>query len=671
MKPPDIDLPVYKTVKHSLRAILKNPEETHKRILSAVLTGHKLVQHASQFIKLYFIHCYDHEKPFPVLDTKFVKCVMKTIGVKDTKQGRPPNADTVALMDMLQAFHDVYYATYLHENITFSSLDNMLTYLADGMVTVLETNIKQHFVEYVERFVNVAMDKKGCLENLKTKEEKQEFVSSLRRYKVCLLERRNQELPEQLLPHASFVVPQRPFQKNSLRYDIVCSPQDYLPSMFYMMRFVEAKDQTIYNVFPIRSEIIPKYVPLDTATIAMLLLKDGACVNGISKGYLLKNGNMKANEDAIWASFFRTELRCFRKKHYQFDHRILTDGEGVSILLIRRGHDGKKARVKDSQEAYMDDLTPQERVVYQQKRKVAIDPNMDDIVFCSGENLKGEMEHFRYTRNQRRKETKNKKYRKIHEELKKTTVIEDKTVQQWETELSKHNKKTLSFDRFLAYVKDKNAITQKLMVFYQQRIFRQLKWYGFINRQKTEARMVRRFRSIYGSPSETVIYIGDWEQYKHRKYKEPSIGKGIRNVFRRAGYQVLLIDEFRTSCRCYKCHGLCETFRKCPNPKPWKCEETTTRHGLLMCQTCSGLWNRDVNSSLNILRIVEDTLAEKGRPEYLRREKKQDGGATSATGGEKIPVKQGRKPKLSHTPKLSRGCEASTLEVQNPQLGAF
>jgi hypothetical protein len=183
--------------------------------------------------------------------------------------------------------------------------------------------------------------------------------------------------------------------------------------MFYMMRLVEAKDQTIYNVFPIRSQIVPKYVPLDTATIAMLLMKDGDCINGISKGYLLKNGNMKANEDAIWASFFRT------------------DGEGVSILLIRRGHDGKKARVKDSQEAYLDDLTPHEQFLYQQKQKVAIDPNMDDIIFCSGENLKGEMEHFRYTRNQRRKETKNKKYRKIHEELKKTAVIEGKTVQQW------------------------------------------------------------------------------------------------------------------------------------------------------------------------------------------------------------------------------------------------
>ena len=71
-----------------------------------------------------------------------------------------------------------------------------------------------------------------------------------------------------------------------------------------------------------------------------------------------------------------------------------------------------------------------------------------------------------------------------------------------------------------------------------------------------------------------------------------------------------------------------------------------------------------MNSSLNLLRIVEETLAGKGRPEYLRREKKQDGGATSATGGDKSPVKRSRKTNLSHTPKLSRGCEASTLECE-------
>ena len=38
-----------------------------------------------------------------------------------------------------------------------------------------------------------------------------------------------------------------------------------------------------------------------------------------------------------------------------------------------------------------------------------------------------------------------------------------------------------------------------------------------------------------------------------------------------------------------------------------------------MCKTCKGLWNRDVNSSLNIFKIVEAKIAGKERPVYLQR----------------------------------------------------
>jgi len=33
--------------------------------------------------------------------------------------------------------------------------------------------------------------------------------------------------------------------------------------------------------------------------------------------------------------------------------------------------------------------------------------------------------------------------------------------------------------------------------------------------------MLNRFESIFGKPSDTIIGFGDFEQYKHRKYKEP------------------------------------------------------------------------------------------------------------------------------------------------------
>ena len=167
--------------------------------------------------------------------------------------------------------------------------------------------------------------------------------------------------------------------------------------------------------------------------------------------------------------------------------------------------------------------------------------------------------------------------------------------------------------------KKKNEVNSYLLSFYEQKIFRKLKWNAFMNRKRSEHKMINKFKEKFGSPSETIISFGDWEQKKQMKYKEPTKGIGMRNLFRKAGYQVYLVDEFRTSCRCSKCEGECEKFRECKNPRPWKKNETILRHGLLMCKTCKGLWNRDVNSSLNIFKIVENKIAGKERPVYLQR----------------------------------------------------
>ena len=54
------------------------------------------------------------------------------------------------------------------------------------------------------------------------------------------------------------------------------------------------------------------------------------------------------------------------------------------------------------------------------------------------------------------------------------------------------------------------------------------------------------------------------------KYCAPTIGKGMRDVFRRSGYMIFLIDEFRTSKICCKCeseHGITEKFQKQRNKK--------------------------------------------------------------------------------------------------------
>ncbi|MEB3202793.1 MAG: hypothetical protein VKK05_08285 [Synechococcus sp.] len=632
-KPPD----PYKTNKTSLKSIVRSPE-IQEKLMDVVLTAHNMMRHTTQFLKLYLLHCYETKKPIPELTVTFLVNVMKCLCIKTENRGKKPSDATLKQKAPLIAFFKEHYAPLMTETITYTHMANIMSYLAQDILTSYENNIKQNFVSYIERFVNVYYDHKEKIKTM-TKEEKHMFMNGLRKIKVAIMDRTNEDIPQDLQPHIPFLFPNRKLRE-CLRYDLKCSPQDYIPCMIHMMKFVEAKEKIIFKIFPLRTSMIPNYVPLDTATVIQLFVERGKhCMN---KGQLLTNGNLVKYQSQIWSWFFQTHKGAFKhkEKEYSFAHRIVTDGEGVSILFETKTPVKESKKVKDTTEAYLTDFT--DLSIFNGKNPIAVDPGHSDLIFCNGKNLHGEMQHFRYTQDQRRKETKANKYRNIHQELKKKTMVVGKTIEAWETELSAFNSKTVSFAKFQEYIKLRNAIYQKVHSFYEQKVFLRLKWYSFINRKRTEQRMINHFQSIYGKPEDAVVFFGDYEQFKHRKYREPVIGKGLRTIFRKAGYTVILVDEFRTSCTCFACNGECETFRKCNNPKPWKKDTIITRHGLLSCKNCSRLWNRDVNGSLNIHRIVTETLEGKGRPFALTRGTQKGcaliSGATSATSGDKTEV---------------------------------
>ena len=86
-------------------------------------------------------------------------------------------------------------------------------------------------------------------------------------------------------------------------------------------------------------------------------------------------------------------------------------------------------------------------------------------------------------KDQRRKETKKKKYSKIQLELKKEK-IQGKTIIEWETELSKLNRKSLNITKFKEYIQKKSEINV-----HQFNQFGRLKkykyWYSFMECTKS------------------------------------------------------------------------------------------------------------------------------------------------------------------------------------------
>jgi hypothetical protein len=634
-KPPDKQTDYFKCVKIPLKHVLKNPDINLPKITDAVIKCNKIVINTLMFMKLYLLDYFEKNNKLPEIDKVFVNSCMKIL-CNENASGRPPKKEIKELKDKLTTFYNSDYKPLIKDtNLDYTLLNTVLDYLTIGIITMYENNIKLHYVEYIERYVNIIWKKKDTITKIKDEnkdEEKQkklvnEFCRQLRKIKTDILEITTEyksdvkyhnwikEIKKTITPN------KEKYQKDNLYYDLQCNPQDYLPCMIRMMKEVEKDKVMIYNVFPMRNDIIMKNIKLDTTTLVHLLFTQK---QGNKTDYLLE-GNLKKYENKIWEFFFRTERQCFNKPKYTFHHMIETDGVSCSILMLRNDIIGKRIpniKVGSNTEQYIDELTDYTNI--KNKKIVAYDPGLSDILYCVDSDNKDANE-YRYTQDSRRKECKIKKYSKIILEFKKEK-IDGKTVTEYETELSKLNRKTLIIKDFKEYIKKKSEINNKLYKFYEKYIFRKLKLNGYINRKKNEQKMINNFRKIFGKSEDVIICAGDFEQKQHMKYKEPIKGKGIRKIFRDNGYKLYLVDEFRTSCMCSICKeetGRCEKFQIRENPKPYKSGNILV-HGLISCKNCSNVWNRDVNGATNIYRIAKNAINGIERPKYLCREKKDE-----------------------------------------------
>jgi hypothetical protein len=626
----------YKTVKTSLKSIIKNPDENLTKIQKAIFESHRIAVHSLQFLKMILLHCYEIGN-FPNLDGTFetlVKCVMRTVSTCKGKQKAFPA--TEFLMVELKKFYNTHYfpLTWEDKPPSRTNLKGIIEYEAKGIVTMYENNIKYHFFDYVERYVNVVWKKKFLIEKIKRlnvvwkkksttttgsenrKSRIRNLCNDLRKIKNDLLSvgteyKSKKFYHEWISKQKELILPYKTFEKNNVLYDLKCHPFKYLPCMIYMMKIVEQDEQTMFNVFPMRNSIIPKYIRIDTDILKQLLnTKKLGAKEGLTK-------------DDVWNFFFKTEKNVFKKPKYSFNYMISTDGVGVSVLFLRSDKVANKRLPKKEaiSELYIDELECEDYSRLKNKNIVGIDPGKEDLIYCVDE-----INFFRYSQNQRRKETHFKKYRNILQEMKKEE-INGETITEYETELSLYNRKTLDFLEFKNYVQTKNFINDTLFDFYNRYLFRKFKLRSFIDKRKSEQKMMRKFGNLFGSPEEAVVCIGDWEQKKNMKFKEPTLGIGMRRLFRRYKYEVYLVDEFRTSCKCFKCSGGdCKECITMPDPRPFKDGSLRLVHGLLRCKNvkCKCFWNRDRNGASNIRFCAVNAINGLDRPNYLRRGNSSD-----------------------------------------------
>jgi hypothetical protein len=645
-EPDDKNFDYMKTIKDNLDNIILDKED--KEVIDdLVIRTNKIVIHAYQFIKLFCIWRLQENRKLPLITKDFISNVFKIVTIRKIKNGSSISKGNKKIMNELKDFYKNVYSKTVNtkEKIYYDKLCYILPYEAIDMVTNINVNIQEHFIDHLYKYVNIVFDVKAKTDEItkNTKDIKQrkvlkkevwdeikqvkkdlttfgDYISDPK-YHIWISEQKTKIFPGITK-----------FSENSLHYDIKVNPQKYLISMFYISnefekinKINEEKNKTLdndnqikqirlFNVLPLRTNIISKNICLDTCGLIMNFMENPT--------NLLKTYKQDNLQTKIWNLFLNLDKSSYRKQSYKFHHMIRTDGVSCSILFIRTDEYGNplsKGFSECKEKINTDYIENINLSKIKGKRIVCADPGKSDLIYC-GSRTKDKLDTFRYTQAQRNVETRSKKYNKIMDKLSKKTIINDQTVKELETNLSNYNSKSCDFDKFKLYLVEKNKINYQLYKYYEQRLFRKFKLNRYINTQKSESKMLKNFSKKFGKPDKTVFVIGDYDKGSYNmKGCEPSICKKFRKIFKNYGYQTYLINEFRTSKISNCCSAELEKFlyKTTTSGKQFLC------HGLLRCTSithnCQTIHNRDKNAVQNMLTIVESLFLTGKRPDEFSR----------------------------------------------------
>jgi hypothetical protein len=580
----------YKTFKIPLKTILLHRDTIQPVINNLVFEMNDLVIHTYQFIRLYILNCYTNNKTLPMIDETFILYCIKTLGSRDNRGKKGKDTE---LLEMLDTFYKTEYQPLLnHEKTNLKNTTFLLPYLATQIHTSLHNNFQEHFIQHFLRFIN------------KTTHEITEDKATLFQFKKQLLELNETDeiFSNWKLTHLHNILPTE--IKKSIHYDIKVRPFEYLNGMLYMNSVLEKQENKLFQPLPLRNNIIPKHIIIDTASLINLFCpekdKHG---NKVKKGELLSN--VKDNQIEVWSNFLDLKNKIFKNKHYQFHNQIQTDGISCCLLFIRKDLKDKKwgsrVPVLQEQDFYnIQDLSIEQLDSLKGRNIVGCDPGKRSLVYMMDKNGN----KLQYTAPQRKRESKAKTNQRILlEERNKNGIIEK------ETHLSFQNSKSVDYEKFKTYLVEKNKLNIETTEFYKKEVWRKMKFRQYSYSKKSIDTFLNKIKETFGE--NILIGYGNWSRSSQMKHFMPTMNKGLRKLIHKK-YDTITINECNTSKKCCDCNNDLEYYKDKEGKKVFR---------LLICSNCVSCENkkivfrtRDANSSINIMNLTSCWIEKQERP---------------------------------------------------------
>jgi hypothetical protein len=579
------DKSAYTTIKTTLKSVLHNHKEIQPVLTNLVFEMNDLMIHSYQFIRLYVLKCYNNNQPLPEINDKFILYCIKTLGIRSNQGAKSKDTE---LLEALHAFYNNEYQPLLnHEKTKLKNTTFLLPYLATQLHTSLSNNTQEHFIQHFLRFIN------------KTTTNITEDKAILFKFKKQLLEC-NEETDAMFGDWKNTHLPNiLPVNINkSVHYDVKVKPFDYLRGMLYMNAVLEKEEHKLFQPLPLRNNIIPKHIILDTACIISLF-----CPENAKKGELLKN--VKENQYDVWNNLLNLQHKTFKSKYYQYHHQLQTDGISCSLLFIRKDLKDKKwgSRVPTLQEQYfnnIEDLSKEQLKEVAPRNIVGCDPGKRSLVYM----MDDKRNKLQYTAPQRKRESKAKTNQRILLVEKKRNNIVEK-----ETHSSFKNSKSVNYEKFKEYLVEKDKLNKETFDFYQRDVWRKMKFRQYSYGKKSIDTFLNKIKETFGD--NILIGYGNWSRSTQMKHFMPTMNKGLRNQIHKK-YDTITINECNTSKKCCECNNDLSYYRHSDGNKQFR---------LLVCSECvrpqvkqTVFKTRDANSAINIMNLTKCWIEKQERP---------------------------------------------------------
>jgi hypothetical protein len=396
------DPPDYFSKKGVFKNLLRDPNDLDI-FKEAVIRANKIIIPVLQYIEAYYLWCYDNNYSLPDLDDggNFISLVFSVILRTDINSLKESNK--VIYAPMVYFYNTEFSKVLCEPPVPSTHINQVLNYAKIAIITAIRNNIKMHFVKRLFGYINAMGDYVNThkYEKLKTRKQKLAFRKSIRSelkaVKNDILNGTQTCIPlyrQWVSENRALLVPL--VYEKSIPYDLEVNPFKYLRYMIYMNKHLEIMKGKQFHCFPLRSDLIPKSITIDTLALMdlfypsdgytsfssdltaliesqnqveilqQLIIKHPGRIEWLQTIYeaLIRLPNTMSSEQyqtlsvrkikklIAWNLFFKMKNRMFKgknngsfnpnwtrthnyEKDYEFDFSIHTNGVSVSTRFVR------------------------------------------------------------------------------------------------------------------------------------------------------------------------------------------------------------------------------------------------------------------------------------------------------------------------------------------------